>query len=87
MLLHRHFLIQLEAIVRISQSRVIFDLGTDSLPLPQDDIRIKNSLSQYVFVRCLNGDTSLFFMYCTEEAELAVVVEVAEEFFGAGEVS
>ena len=68
-------------------SGIIFSLDTDLSPLAQDDIRIENKLCHKVFSLCLNGEVLAFSMNCAEEAELAVIVEIAEEFFGAGEIS
>jgi hypothetical protein len=52
--------------------------------LAQDDRLVEDYLSHEVFVLCLNGAISFFPVYCSIEAELAVIVEIAEEFFGAG---
>ena len=63
---------------RISHSRVIFSLGTDPSPLAQDDRLVEDYLRHKVFLPLLNGEISVSPMNGAEEAELAVIVEVAE---------
>lgn len=73
---------------RISQCRVISQFGHRSFASGSgwhSDWALSDSQSSRILFE--NGEFSGFSVDGAEEAELAIVIEVAESFFGAGEIA
>jgi len=57
------------------------------LGIERDDEKAKTNFKKYRISKESESFIGALLLYRAEEAELAVIVEVAEEFFGASEIS